>query len=170
MRINRHNRCECPWREILSATQIKSLVLRLWGISGIAKILGPSKKKLNTDGHQIPPVIAPTCPSWASLCPRRTLNQGYEFSAHRDPNIIPVYQILTAVSDILVVVCLRLAPWSFIQIKKCQVLLRGRIKVVLSKPVYHGVKTVFSWGSQSPRDSHNQTGLRDTSLSRQGRT
>lgn len=108
MRINRHKRCQCPCRELLSAMRYKVLFFDYYKSQALLK--SRALGKLSVDGHEILPVISPSCLSGASACPRRTLNQGHEFPAHGDPSAIPVHQILISVSDILAFVGLCLAP------------------------------------------------------------
>ena len=90
------------------------------------------------------------------------INQEYQFSAHRDPSIIPVYgSWFLFYTPCFLFVCVRVPD---LLSKSNEVLLRGRIKMVLRKLVYHGVYVLFPWGSQPSWDSHNHNGLIHPSL------
>lgn len=160
MRIHRHDRYDCPWREILSALQ--SIVLRYCESQAFVKYPGPSQKT-NTDGHQIPPVIFPRRPSRASTCPRRTWIRD---TSSQHTEILASFQYMGSWFLFLTPCFLFVCIWvPDLLPRSNEVLLRGRIKMVLRKPVYHGVYIVFSWGSQPSRDSHNRNGLIRPSLS-----
>ena len=90
------------------------------------------------------------------------INQEYQFSAHRDPSIIPVYgSWFLFYTPCFLFVCIRVPD---LLSKSNEVLLRGRIKLVLRKLVYHGAYVLFPWGSQTSWDSHNHNGLIHPSL------
>lgn len=138
-RIIGRNIWECPWREMLSARQIQSIVLTLLWISGcLLKSWTLVKQSINIDGHRC------HLSFHLDVCHEPALVPGgnrIRAMSSQHAGILASFQCIGSwflfQTSCFLFVCIwvpNLLPES-----KWEVLLRGKIKMVLSKPVYHGV-------------------------------